>query len=401
MRVLLIYHFFYPDSVISARLFSDLAEDLVAAGHEVSVYTSNRCIRRSGRLEPEEWWHGVRIRRFSRPELSQGGNVSRLVNSMVLQWQWLRGVWGERGRYDVVILGTDPQFGYLMLPWLRRMSPGVKLVHWVFDLYPEALEATGSRLMGVASRVMRPLAGWAYRKVDVMADIGVCMRRRLATYGRGGAGWTEVTATPWALAESEGVAPVDQAMRRELFGEARLCLLYSGTVGHAHDITAFIELARACRRRGLSVGFCFAGYGNRYAEQTGQLTPEDTNIRLAGFASEEELGRRLSAADFHLIALRPGWEGIVVPSKFFGALAMGRPVLYSGPRESEIAGWIGEHGVGEVMGEGIIASIERYLSDESLCETLRRRAWEVYQRHFSRRRVVRTLLEVIGAEHHT
>ena len=48
-------------------------EDLVAAGHEVSVYTSNRCIRRSGRLEPEERWHGVRIRRFSRPELSQGG----------------------------------------------------------------------------------------------------------------------------------------------------------------------------------------------------------------------------------------------------------------------------------------------------------------------------------------
>ena len=68
--------------------------------------------------------------------------------------------------------------------------------------------------------------------------------------------------------------------------------------------------------------------------QMAQITDEDTNITIAGFASEDELAARLSAADFHLISLREGWEGIVVPSKFFGALAMGRPVIYMGPSDS-------------------------------------------------------------------
>ncbi|MBR6371669.1 MAG: hypothetical protein IKS20_00665, partial [Victivallales bacterium] len=67
MHVLLIYHFFHPDTVISARLYSDLAEDLVAAGHEVTVYASNRCIRAKGELPECEEWRGVKIRRFARP----------------------------------------------------------------------------------------------------------------------------------------------------------------------------------------------------------------------------------------------------------------------------------------------------------------------------------------------
>ena len=389
MRILLIYHFFYPDSVISARLFSELGEELVTAGHEVTVYTSNRCIRQQGILSEHEQWQGVGIRRFARPDFRQGSHVGRVLNSLILQRKWLKALKHEPKTFEAVIVGTDPQFCWLMFPALKRIMPKARLIHWVFDLYPEALAATGSRLMGLAARVLRPLARRAYRQVDVMADIGECMRRRLESYG---GGWESVTATPWALAEAVGVAPVDQEMRRELFGESRLCLLYSGTVGQAHDLEPFIRLARECRQRGLSVGFCFAGYGNRYAAQTGLITAEDTNIRLAGFASEEELGRRLSAADFHLISLRPGWEGVVVPSKFFGALAMGRPVLYAGPSESEIAGWIQAYGIGEVVGEGILESIERFLVDEELMETLRQRAWETYQRCFSRRCVVGRLI---------
>lgn len=380
MRILLIYHFFWPDTVISARLFSDLAEDLAVAGHEVTVYTSNRCIRAEGELAEMEEWKGVRIRRFARPDFRQGSNVGRVLNSLILQRKWLRAFKEQRDEFDEVIVGTDPQFCWLMFPKMKRIAPNVRLVHWVFDLYPEALAATGSKLMRFAASLMKPLAKRAYRNVDIMADIGGCMRRRLREYGHSA---EEATITPWALEEPSEVAPIDLKMRRRLFGDAKLCLLYSGTVGHAHDITPFIELARECRRRNLSVGFCFAGYGNRYMEQTAQITAEDVNIKLAGFASEEELTARLSAADLHLISLREEWEGIVVPSKFFGALAMGRPVVYSGPKDSCIAEWIREFKLGYTLDKSIIGVLEQISSNSVELDVLKNNARIVYCERFS------------------
>ena len=104
MRILLIYHFFHPDMVISARLYSDLAEDLVAAGHKVMVYTSNRCIRADGELPECEEWNGVKIRRFQRPNFKQGSNVGRVLNSLVLQHKWVKAFKQQRNDFDAVIL---------------------------------------------------------------------------------------------------------------------------------------------------------------------------------------------------------------------------------------------------------------------------------------------------------
>ena len=396
MRILLIYHFFWPDTVVSARLFSELAEELATAGHDVTAFACNRCIRAEGELPEAEEWHGVHVRRFPRPDFQQGSNVGRLLNSIILQHKWLKALKKRREEFDAVIVGTDPQFCWLMFPKLKRIAPKARLMHWVFDLYPEALSATGSRLMGVAAKLMKPLARRAYGAVDVMADIGGCMRKRLERYNHHA---EEATLTPWALKEAAAVAPIDYEMRRRLFGDAKLCLLYSGTVGHAHDITPFIALARECRSRGLSVAFCLAGYGNRFDEQTAQITAEDTNIKIAGFASEDELESRLAAADFHLISLREGWEGIVVPSKFFGALAIGRPVLFSGSAKSEIANWIEQHGLGYVMSKNDdISTIERLLNDSAGVDVLRKNAFETYQICFSRKVVTKGWLDALARQ---
>ena len=75
-------------------------------------------------------------------------------------------------------------------------------------------------------------------------------------------------------------------------------------------------------------------------------------MRFAGFAPEAELEKRLTACDLHLVSLRPEWTGTVVPSKFFGALAAGRGVVFAGSPESAIARWIDEHQVGWVSDAG-------------------------------------------------
>ena len=382
--ILLIYHFFHPDTVISARLFSDLAEEL-AKDHDVTVFTGNRLIRSDEILAESEEWNNVKIHRFSRPNFSQGSNFGRLFNSAILQMKWLNAFRKNRKKFDAVIVGTDPQFAYMMFPFMRMMNRKVRLIHWVFDLYPEAILVNSPRWMMILAALTKPFIPWAYRSVDDMVDIGGCMRARLQKY-KNKAAYT--TLTPWALAEVSAPPAADPEIREKLFGKAKIGLLYSGTVGYAHDLKPFIELARQCRKSGIDAAFCFAGYGNQYKIQTAEITEEDTNIRLAGFASEEELEKRLSAADIHMVSLRPGWEGIVVPSKFFGSLAIGRPVLFSGPEESEIARWCKEYGIGFTLNETTADDLKKFAENQCELAELQRTCYLVYTEHFSKKSVV-------------
>lgn len=394
MRILLIYHFFHPDDVISSRLFSDLAEDLAKAGHKVTVYCSNRHKWQKWELPPQENWKNVDIRRFFRPDLSQTGNFRRIFSSFVLQLKWLRAFWKNRHSYDAVVLGTDPQFGYMMFPFLRWMNPEVKLVHWCFDLFPDAILAGSALWMRALAALTLPFVHFALRYVDLMADLGPAMRRRLQKYN---AQCRCRTLLPWALYEPETVHAADPACRKELFGNAKLAILYSGTVGAVHDIAPFVALARACRAKGVDAAFCFAGNGSRFERQTACVTAEDTNIRITGFADEKKLSKRLEAADIHMVSLRSPWDGIVFPSKFFGALAAGRPLLFAGDADSDLGAWIRQFQIGWNFQtadlDAMVETLRDLIDHPEKLETFQRAAQDCYRRRFSRRTEVAQWLE--------
>jgi colanic acid biosynthesis glycosyl transferase WcaI len=407
-RLLLAYHFFHPDDVVSARMFSDLATEQRRRGWEVVALTSNRsCFDPRRVYPPREDWGGVEIRRAFRPPLRQSRPIERLLNSGWMTAAWLAQA-ARLGPIDAAVVGSDPAFAPLIGPGLRRVWPRAALAHWCFDVYPEAIAAEGGNaavraLVPIAARLMKR----AYRSYDALVDIGPRMRERLAGYGSGA---RQATLTPWALAErpDDRDPPPDPRVRDELFGRARLALLYAGTMGRAHDHQALLAVARACRRRsGDDVVFCFASRGNRHDELRAAVSADDTNVRFAPFGDEAGLAARLVAADLHLISLQPEWAGIVVPSKFFGALAVGRPVLFAGPGDSEISRWIARHGVGLVVGPGdasveaAAARLHELAAARAALAAWQANARDVYTREFSKAAVNdrwdRLLRELIAA----
>ncbi len=386
-RIRVLYHYMHPDDVVSARHFDGLCEGFVSRGWDVEAMPSNRGCRDDSVAYPLRERHaGVDFRRVWRPRLRQASGAGRLANAA-----WMVGAWGLLGaaaRADVVLVGTDPVLSVAVAPIVKRFRPGVVVAHWAYDLYPEAAVADGLLAEGSApARAAAAVAGAGYRACDLIADLGSCMRSRIAAYGHHA---REVTLVPWALSEpAQPIAPPGD-VRRALFGDAALGLLYSGNFGRAHAHEDILALMR--RLRGESVHLCFAVRGNRADELRRAVGPADVNVSFAGFCAEDELERRLAAADVHLASLRPGWSGVVVPSKFFGSLAAGRPVVFSGPDSSSVARTIEDHGVGWVLSPGnvdAVASALRALArDRAALAGLWARCHAVYQAELSRARTM-------------
>lgn len=385
-RICLFYHFYYPDDVVSARLFGDLCEGLAERGWQPVILTSNRLRRDPAQSLPlgTEVRNGVEIVRVWRPGFSQGSFAGRLVNSLWLLAAWLVAV-VRMPKPAAFIVGSDPPLSQFLFPFLKLISPASRVIFWCFDLYPDALAAdkpAGRRaiLARVCARAMR----FTYRYLDVCADIGPCMREKLAAYRPCG---EAVTLTPWALVEPGSVREPDPVVRKQIFGDAALALLYSGNLGHAHDFADFLALARLLRERAPGIVFAFAVAGMRVPELKAALREDDHNIRLLPLAPEAELQKHLEAADIHLVSLRPEWSGIVVPSKFFGSLAAGRPVIFAGSRKSGIATWIKAFDLGLVLAadsqlDVLLRLIELACSADQL-STWQKRAFATYTMHFS------------------
>lgn len=385
-RITVLYHYLHPDDVVSARHFDDFCLELHARGWEVEALPCNRgCRDESKTYSRAEDWQGIRIRRVWRPALKQNSTLGRIGNAL-----WMLAAWSVlalRGRKrvpDVVVMGTDPILSVAVAIPLRILRPRIKIVHWCYDLYPEAAEADGIlNTGGWTAHLARTILRRAYRRCDLVADLGNCMRSRLDNYGHQSA---KATLVPWALHEPAAVSEPDPKARQELFGDCRLGVLYSGNFGRAHSGDEFLALAR--QLRGVGIQFCFSVRGNRADELHAAVTADDRNISFAGFASEEALALRLTAADIHLVSLRPQWTGVVVPSKFFGCLAAGRPVLFAGGRDSCIAQWIVEHRVGWILDAQALLEVAKQLlalaENPGSLQEMRAHCHNVYRDHFSK-----------------
>ncbi|MCR9271145.1 MAG: glycosyltransferase family 4 protein [Hyphomonadaceae bacterium] len=399
-RVAILYHFMAPDDVVSAVILHGLAEDLVAQGWEVEALPSNRACHRRGAAYPKrEVIDGVRYKRIWRPDFPQKSFFGRLANSiwMILSWS-LIGLRAKDKRPGTVIIGTDPMFGAFSAVLLKWVAKDIRILHWCFDVHPEAAivqgkVARGGVLATLTERLMRN----AYKSCDLMVDIGPCMRRLLQTYGHDK---PELELTPWALSEPDAPLSVDARVRQELFGDAKLGLLYSGSFGEAHSHEDLLALARSLRGDE-DIHFCFAVRGNAVDDLQAAVTPDDTNISFAGFARLEDLEKRLGAADIHLACLNANWSGIAVPSKFFGSLSVGRPVLFAGPKDSAIGNWITSSKTGWVLGAGnvdaVASDLRAMAKDKTALLKMQAEAHALYQKQFSRRTITKGWHDAIAS----
>ena len=141
-------------------------------------------------------------------------------------------------------------------------------------------------------------------------------------------------------------------LRREWGLEGKFVVGYSGNLGRVHEFATVLDAAVQLADRE-DIVFLFIGGGH----QLGALKAEAgrrglVNVQFQPYQPRERLAQSLGACDAHLVTLRSGLEGLVVPSKFYGIIAAGRPVLFVGAADGEIAGLVHEGQCGQAFQVG-------------------------------------------------
>ena len=118
----------------------------------------------------------------------------------------------------------------------------------------------------------------------------------------------------------------------------------------------------------------------------------DRIFRFVSYQERDLLSYSLGTADVHWISLKPELEGLIVPSKFFGIAAAGRPMIAITAKEGEIAVLVQKHGCGLVVEPGdtdALASAILLLSmDDQSTSAMGMRARTMLDTHFTQRQAL-------------
>lgn len=342
MRLLLVNQHYPPDSGATGRLLAQLAEALVARGHEVEVLTGRPTYAEACGLSAprRETVKGVRVHRL--PMLPRrNGAFSRTLHYLTFATASLLAGLFHRRPDTVLAFSSTPMFGGVAAAALARLKR-CPFVYVVQDVYPEIAQAMGvvrARPLAALARFLEAAAWRAAERVVLIGDElhGVAASRcvesaRLATI----ANWADL----------DTIRPLEaSAFRQELgFDGSDFVVEYAGNFGRSQDLDAVLEAARLVEERSARpagsgsgrVRFLLVGEGSASADVRRRAL-DLPNVSVAPYQPEERLGDVLAAADLSLIPLRRGLTRYCVPSKVYSILASGRPVGAALDADSEVA----------------------------------------------------------------
>jgi glycosyltransferase involved in cell wall biosynthesis len=344
-RLLVLNQYYWPGVEATAHLLTELCEAL-AVDYEVTVVTGRL---RGLEATPEvEFRNGVRLIRvhsasFDRARLSRRG----LNYASYLALAATRAL--GRHRPDVILCMTDPPVVGALAVLLGRVhrAPVVVVSE---DVFPEIAVELKRLTNPVAVALLGAITSFALRRADRVVAIGDTMGARLQAKGVQ-AGRKRVIPN-WVDTTSLGPRARDNGWARSNGFDGRFVVMHSGNVGHAQDIDNLIRATTFLRDLDDLVAV-IVGFGARHAAtvELAELLDAD-HVTFLPYQPREVLPDSLSSADVHFVGLGKGLAGYVVPSRLYGILAVGRPVVVAADAESETAKVVQEVGCGLVIPPG-------------------------------------------------
>ena len=337
---------FVPDPASVGQHMTDVAVEMARRGHRVRVYTSARGYEDARVKYPRrEMYQGVDIRRLSLSGFGKKNLLIRAFGTFTFMCQCIfLGLFTPRVA-GIFFSTSPPLIG--VAASIARFFRRVPIAYWAMDLNPDQLIAMGKiKEKSLTARVLEGVNRQILKRSQLIVALDRFMAERLNQ--RGDYAAKMLVMPPWPH-EDHMELPADQAhnpfrTRHALAG--KFVVMYSGNHSPANPLATL--LAAAVRLKGDDrIKFLFVGGGLGKKEVEKVIAEHAlTNALSLPYQPIEKLGESLSAADVHVVSMGDNMVGIIHPCKIYGAMAVGRPILYLGPKPSHVSDILGWHNCG-------------------------------------------------------
>jgi hypothetical protein len=256
--------------------------------------------------------------------------LHRLMWAFVTNVALVARAWPYLRACDVIRFSGAPPF-MLYAVSAANVILRKRMIYRMTDFYPECITASLGReplpLKGV-----RILTYWLRRHVDQFEVLGLDMKQRILECG----------VKPERVVLRRDRTPVDIPGENHPLPlpdplKGKKTILYSGNWGVAHDVDTFITGYTKHHREGSgNVVLWLNATGSGADEVEERLLAAKLPFFRQKLVPISDLARLLVTPDAHLITLRPSFLGLVLPSKVYGCIESARPVIYIGPRRSDV-----------------------------------------------------------------
>jgi len=375
MRILVLNEYFPPDTSATAKMAAAVVSAL-AQRHEVVVLSGRPSYDPSERHSYYLWRREQRSRvavvRVGSTAYARFRMKHRLAN--YLTYVALAIPMAMTIRADVVLAMTDPPFEGIVGALVARLKRR-PFIYNIRDLYPEmALEGEIVR-PGRWLRFWEALHRWALRCASRVIVLGEDTRERIIAKGINPA---NVVVVRDGVRLPQACGSKDHPAARAIRGDFPFVVLHAGNLGFYGAWETIVQAARMVNGDG--VGFVFVGDGAQRREIE-ESASGCKAVRFLPFRPADEIPHVLAAGDLHVVTIRRGLEGVVVPSKLYGILASGRPVLALASEESDVARVIRRTGCGVVADPdnpaAVLGVIRELASDPARLAAMSQRALEI------------------------
>ena len=313
--------------------------------HRVRVYCANRGFENPKIKYPKrENLDGVEIRRLPFSSFGKKSLLTRGLGTLSLLIQFLTLGLFKR-KVEGILFSTSPPFIGLACAIIAKVR-GIPIIYWAMDLNPDQLLAMRKiKPHGIPHRVLESVNRIILRNSALIVVLDRFMAERIAR--RGTPMSKMLILPPWPheqhLDENESAEnPFRQ--RHNLAG--KFVIMYSGNHSPANPLSTLLQAAVRYKDDD-SLKFLFVGGGGGKAEVESTIaTHHLTNAISLPYQPLSELKYSLSAADVHVVSLGEDMVGIIHPCKIYGAMAVGRPILFFGPVPSHVADILHDHPIG-------------------------------------------------------
>ncbi len=337
MRFLIITQVFYPDTVSVSQHVSDLAFKLTEEGHSVTVYTS--CYpyeEKTHRYIKSENLKGVKIERLKQTSFGKSSISFRILDFFTFYFSIsIKLLLIKRKEFDVIIGTTVPPLLSFVGVLVSKLK-GIKFNYWVMDLQPELSISSGLiRSNSLTANFFTKLGNYIIQNSAIIISLDRFMTEYL--YSRGARKDSVKTIAVWpVINEIYKGSRMSNLFRIENIFEDKVVIMYSGNHAYVHQLDTLLEAAKILKDNSKFL-FVFVGGGVRKKDVTEfKAIHKLENIVQLPFQPRENIHNSLGSSDIQVVILGNGQVGYTHPNKVYGAMYIGKPILYIGPSESHV-----------------------------------------------------------------